>query len=74
MDKTIVVGSPNINGNIGSCEVKSNTFSLDSFHNQTVAVNSCTGDVVSQTIYFEYGIIGFPAVIIFSIILLKYVL
>jgi len=55
MDKTIVVGSPNITGNIGSCEVKSQNISLDSFHTQTIATNSCTGQIIAQNSYFDYS-------------------
>lgn len=58
---TQIVSSPNIEGNIGSCEIKSNTYSLDSWHNQTVAINSCTGEIVSTQSEVEDLIASFKA-------------
>lgn len=60
----VIVGGANVSGNIGSCEIKSNSFSTNSWRTQTVAVNSCTGEIISTKEYFDYGIIYFPLVII----------
>lgn len=56
----VVVGG-NIEGNIGSCDVKSTYINIDSWHKQTMAVNSCTGQVVYQSpIYYDWSYIYFP--------------
>lgn len=58
MDKTInVISTPNIEGNIGSCETKS----VDTpIHNgvfvsehQIILTNSCTGKVINQYTYTD---------------------
>lgn len=62
MEKTIVVGSPNITGNIGSCEVKSQNIAINSFRTQTIATNSCTGQIIAQNTYTDYAnisLVGF---------------
>ena len=59
MNTTALVTSPNINGNIGSCEVKTTDISIDSWNTQTIAVNSCTGQIVAQNTYFSWGIVLF---------------
>jgi hypothetical protein len=64
---TVLVGG-DVTGNIGSCEVKSSNFSVSSFYTETVAVNSCTGEVVSQNIYYDWSYIYFPAALIFIIV------
>lgn len=56
MDKTLIVGSPNINGNVGSCEVKSVQFEKNFFVVENIETNSCTGQIVAQNIYFDFGI------------------
>ena len=55
MEKTLIVGSPNLEGNIGSCEVKSTEYKKTFFSRETTAVNSCTGEIVSKTEYFSLG-------------------
>lgn len=64
---TVVVGGA-VEGNIGSCEVKSTSVSLDSWHTQTLAVNSCTGEVVSNNSYYDWSYIYFPVMIVFVIV------
>lgn len=63
----VITTSPNIAGNIGSCEIKSDSFSKDSWYTTTIAVNSCNGQIVSQNTYFEWGIIYWPLIILFVI-------
>lgn len=54
MEKTnVIVGGSNVNGNIGSCEIKSNSFNKDFWNIQTVAVNSCSGEIISSNVYFD---------------------
>ena len=60
-----IVSTPNITGNIGSCEVKSAEFRTSVFTLQTTAVNSCSGEVIASNTYFDYGIIiGIPIVLL----------
>jgi hypothetical protein len=63
-----LVNSENIVGNIGSCEVKSNTYALSSFYKETVAVNSCTGEIVSDTTWYDYSYVYKPGIIIVVIL------
>ena len=75
MEKTnVIVGGSNVNGNIGSCEIKSDNFSTSSWRTQTVAVNSCTGEIVSSKEYFDVGVIYFPAIIIIIVWAIKKIL
>lgn len=62
MEKTnVIVGSPNVSGNIGSCEIKSTNFQKTLFTKQTTAVNSCTGEIFSQSVYFDSNwLFGLP--------------
>lgn len=61
MEKTnVIVGGSSVNGNIGSCEIKSNTHSINSFYNQTISINSCTGEIMSNNTYFDYGTMFLP--------------
>lgn len=62
--KNTLVTSPNITGNIGSCKVESKTYPLSSFYKETVSVNTCTGEIVSSTTWYDYGYIYLPIVII----------
>ena len=55
MNNNVITTSPNIEGNIGSCEIKSREFGNGTFHNQTIAVNSCTGEIVADNTYFGIG-------------------
>lgn len=71
MDKTLIVGSPNINGNVGSCEVKSDSFQKDFWHRETVAVNSCTGQIISESIYLDGSWVLFGLIVIVIILLIK---
>ena len=73
MDKTLIVGSPNINGNVGSCEIKSQEYRTDFWHYQTTALNSCTGEIIAQNTYIGgfsiFTAIFFVAIGLFLIIL-----
>ncbi len=74
MKTNTLVSSPNIEGNIGSCAIQSTNIPLDSWHTQTIAINSCTGKVVSQTSYFEWGGTLLVGAIILFILLIGTVL
>jgi hypothetical protein len=58
----IIIGSPNIEGNIGSCEVKSTEFNKNFYTLQNIQTNSCTGEIVGSNTFLN------PAVI-FSLIM-----
>jgi hypothetical protein len=71
MDNTkIIVGGANVNGNVGSCEVKTTTTSVDSWHTASYAVNSCTGEVLLQKTYYDWGYLYIPLVIVIPICLI----
>lgn len=67
MNKTnnlVVAGG--VNGNIGSCSIVSTNISKGAFTVETMAVNSCTGEIVSHTdAYFDSSWIAIPVIIIF---------
>ena len=65
MSNTIIAGSENIEGNIGSCQVNSQSFEVDSWHTQTIAVDSCTGKIIAQNTYFDWSVVYVPFFIIF---------
>lgn len=54
MEKAILAGG-DIEGNIGSCQVLSETFDIKPFKVQTIATNSCTGEIVANTTYTNLG-------------------
>lgn len=58
MDKTLIVGSPNLTGNVGSCRTEVATQVVnDGFWSQTgytIATNSCTGHV-DKLDYYSVG-------------------
>lgn len=73
MEKTnVIVGGSNVEGNIGSCAIKSENFSKNSWYTTTVAVDSCTGEKVAENTYFDWGVVYFPLVILFFILGLKF--
>lgn len=62
---TNLVASPNIQGNIGSCEVKKTTYSVDSWHSGVMLQDSCSGKMLGQYQYYDYSYFYIPIVIIF---------
>lgn len=54
-----IVSTPNITGNIGSCEIKSNKIMVadrvTTSDYRVVQLNSCTGNVISDVTYTSYG-------------------
>lgn len=74
--KNIVIGGGNVSGNIGSCSIQSTDVPLSSWSYQTIAVNSCTGEIVASNTYTSYGNIfagAFGTVIIALIIVFIFV-
>lgn len=53
MDKTLIVGSPNLTGNVGSCETKNVTFSKNFFLTENIQTNSCTGEILGKNTFFD---------------------
>jgi hypothetical protein len=70
MNTNVIASSPNINGNIGSCEIKSNSYDVSSFYTRTTAVNSCTGEIINDTTYYQWGYTYIPGVIFLGIIII----
>lgn len=72
-----VVSSPNVEGNIGSCEVKVSTMPVSSFYVRAIATNSCTGQIVGDNTYYDWGYIYGPAIVIVTVFVfgmcLKYI-
>lgn len=74
MNTTNLVASPNINGNIGSCETKSIEFQKDFFHTGNIQTNSCTGEIISTNTFITPNVIGggifiFILVILFGVLI-----
>lgn len=44
----IPIAGQNITGNIGSCAINANSYSVSFFTMEVVAVNSCTGEIISR--------------------------
>lgn len=63
----VLVGGSNVSGNIGSCEIKSDNVSIDYWHYKAIAVNSCTGNIISENIIFDSSGFGWLAGIIILI-------
>lgn len=59
-----LVTSPNINGNIGSCQINTTDSTVDTFHTMTIAINSCNGEIVNKNIHIESTWIILPIVIL----------
>lgn len=73
MEKTnVIVGGSNVNGNIGSCEIKSNSYQKSLFYVETAAVNSCTGEIISKTTYWDSTWLWFGLIVIIVIVWAKW--
>lgn len=74
MDKTInVVSTPNIQGNIGSCETKKVESTIRAgvltSEYQVVLTNSCTGKVINQYNYVDSsGIFWVPFLVVIGLV------
>lgn len=65
MENTKVIAvTPNVNGNIGSCEVKKTEYSKDSWHSGVILQDSCTGIIISHYEYYDWSYLYFPIMII----------
>lgn len=65
----VVVGQGNVEGTLSNCTINSQTVFVDSWHDRVFGVNSCTGEVVSDHTYFQWGYIYTPSIIIGGILL-----
>ena len=58
MNTTSIVSTPNIEGNIGSCEVKTtqNTTGNQVWRTETTVIftNSCSGKIIKENVYYDY--------------------
>lgn len=63
MNTTNIVSTPNIEGNIGSCEVKTtqNTTGNQIWKKETTVIftNSCSGEIIKENVYYDYSLIMF---------------
>ena len=68
MNKVIL--SNDLIGNIGNCKINSETFSVSNFQLRSVAVNSCNGEIISDTgAYLDMPLLIFISFVIFGFIL-----
>ena len=58
MATTNLISTPNIEGNIGSCEVKTvqNITGNQIWRKETTVIftNSCSGEVIKENVYYDY--------------------
>jgi len=72
MTTTNVISTPEITGNIGSCKAENTTYDINSFYRQSITVNSCSGQVISDFKYFDWNtVISIVIIVIFFTILQK---
>lgn len=64
--KTNVLVGGNVGGVISNCQVNSTDVSKSSWTIETIGVNSCTGQIVSDSTYFHWG--AFICVFVFAVI------
>lgn len=64
MNTNTLVASPNINGNIGNCQINSTDSTVDTFHTMTIAINSCNGEIVNQNVHLESTFIIVPIIVL----------
>lgn len=64
---TVVVGG-SVEGNIGSCKVEYTSIPVSSFYKNTVAVNSCSGEVISQNTWYDWGYIYGPGTFLLGVV------
>ena len=73
MTSSLLVSSPNIQGNVGSCTVNtvSNTVSQGLILDvqEVTLTNSCTGQIVQQYQYTDYGNV-LPSIMIGAIVII----
>lgn len=72
---TNLISTPNIEGNIGTCTIQSNSIKIgNSFFTETyqaVQINSCNGNIINQYSYTEYrGVFGATMIGLVSVILI----
>lgn len=68
MTNTAVVPTANVEGNIGSCSVQTSRVWVNSITAREFATNSCTGEIVSDHTFIDWGFVYFPGVIVVIII------
>lgn len=66
--QTAVIAGSNVNGNVSSCSVNTSSVNISSFYERTFSVNSCTGQVLQDNTYFDWGYIYIPGTVIVMII------
>ena len=48
--------SDGITDNVGECRINKESINVSSFYKRIVAVNSCSGEVVVDTTYYDFSI------------------
>ena len=61
--------SDGITGNVGECRINKESINVSSFYKRSIAVNSCSGEVVVDTTYFDFSIY-FPLVFAFIVLIM----
>lgn len=68
MTTTNIISTPEITGNIGSCKAENNTYSVSSFYTRSTTVNSCSGQIINDTTYYDWSYIYFPSTFIIVVL------
>ena len=68
-----VISTPNITGNIGSCNVSSNEVKIEdgifTAQYKVVQINSCTGEIIASHQYISYAGVWLTLVVGFFLLL-----
>lgn len=70
MTTTNIISTPEITGNIGSCKAENTTYAISSFYKQSTTVNSCTGQILSDVTFYDFGYIYGPLIIVMILFIL----
>lgn len=68
MTNTAVIPTNNVEGNIGSCSVQTSRVWVNSITAREFATNSCTGEVISDNTFIDWGFVYAPGVVIVVIL------
>ena len=56
---TVAITGGEIVGNIGSCQVNTERVQTGFWTTQEIAVDSCSGEIISQAEFFDHGFLWF---------------
>ena len=67
----LVASAPAVNGSLSTCQINVSNVRMNPFHIETLAVDSCTGVIVSRYTHTDMGaIVGYPILGLAAILLL----